>query len=77
MFIAIVYYRDQMYLSLTIDRDTFAPADIAPLIPARGADIEKKGPRDGMSDQKLQTSRDAGKPSHRGVSSVRAGKLSF
>lgn len=56
MCIAIVYYRDQMYLSLTIDRDTFTPADIAPSIPARGADIEKKGPRDGTSDQKLQSS---------------------
>lgn len=53
MCIAIVYYGDQTYLSLTIDWDTFAPADIAPLIPARSADMEKKGPGDRMSDQKL------------------------
>lgn len=54
MCIAIVYYQDQMYLSLTIDRDTLAPADIAPLIPVRGANVEKKGPRDGTKNSEQQ-----------------------
>lgn len=31
-----------MHLLLTIDQDTFAPADVALLIPTRDADVEKK-----------------------------------
>ena len=42
MCIAIVYHWDQMHLLLTIDQDTFSPADVALLIPARDADVEKK-----------------------------------
>lgn len=60
MCIAIVYYQDQSYLSLTIDRDTFAPADIAPLILVRGANVKKKGPRDGTINHKLRAAETLG-----------------